>query len=151
MLGYQPPRTRKTPPGAEPPGGRPSLGADTSLEQTSPRGRPPWDQAPPPPCGQTHACENITFATSLRTVKITLRFNYINLFSIFQENTRSGITVVKGASKETKYHLVLIAKDMNQETPNTQVHKINSLNQRSNVAFKSNTQVEFKSETYLHL
>ena len=23
-----------------------------------------------PPCGQTHACKNITFATSLRTVKI---------------------------------------------------------------------------------
>ena len=27
-------------------------------------------QTPPPPCGQTDACKNITFATSLRTVKI---------------------------------------------------------------------------------
>ena len=27
-------------------------------------------QTPPPPCGQTHACKNITFTTSLRTVKI---------------------------------------------------------------------------------
>ena len=25
-------------------------------------------QTPPPPCGQTDACKNITFATSLRTV-----------------------------------------------------------------------------------
>ena len=29
-------------------------------------------QTPPPPCGQTHVCKNITFATSLRTV---IRFN----------------------------------------------------------------------------
>ena len=28
-------------------------------------------QTPPPPCGQTHACKNITFATSLRTVNIS--------------------------------------------------------------------------------
>ena len=28
-----------------------------------------WDTTPPsPPCGQTHTCKNITFATSLRTV-----------------------------------------------------------------------------------
>ena len=25
-------------------------------------------EIPPPPCGQTHSCKNITFATSLRTV-----------------------------------------------------------------------------------
>ena len=49
-------------------------------DTTTPPGRhpppswrqPPPDQAPPgsrhPPCGQTHACKNITFATSLRTV-----------------------------------------------------------------------------------
>ena len=30
-----------------------------------------WDRHPPP-CGQTHACKNITFATSLRTVNMTL-------------------------------------------------------------------------------
>ena len=30
-------------------------------------------QTPPPPCGQTDACKNITFATSLQTViKMTL-------------------------------------------------------------------------------
>ena len=28
-------------------------------------------QTPPPPCGQTDACKNITFATSLRTVTST--------------------------------------------------------------------------------
>ena len=27
-------------------------------------------QVLPPPCGQTHSCKNITFATSLRTVII---------------------------------------------------------------------------------
>ena len=27
-----------------------------------------WSLTPPPPCGQTHACKNITFATSMRTV-----------------------------------------------------------------------------------
>ena len=31
-------------------------------------------QTPPPPCGQTHACKNITFATSLRTVKSACSF-----------------------------------------------------------------------------
>ena len=28
---------------------------------------------PTPPCGQTHTCKNITFATSLRTVKINIK------------------------------------------------------------------------------
>ena len=28
-----------------------------------------------PPCGQTHACKNITFATSLRTVMIRMKAN----------------------------------------------------------------------------
>ena len=32
--------------------------------------QPVLRQTPPPPCGQTDACKNITFATSLRTVKI---------------------------------------------------------------------------------
>ena len=31
------------------------------------------DQVLPPPCGQTHACQNITFATSLRTVKMSIQ------------------------------------------------------------------------------
>ena len=31
-------------------------------------------QTPPPPCGQTDACKNITFATLLRTVKTALTF-----------------------------------------------------------------------------
>ena len=31
-------------------------------------------QTPPPPCGQTDACKNITFATSLRMVKTALTF-----------------------------------------------------------------------------
>ena len=59
-----PPRTRQTiPPQAEPP------------DQAPPRTRhPPGSRHPPPPGagnhprGQTYACENITFATSLRTV-----------------------------------------------------------------------------------
>ena len=34
----------------------------------------PSPSPPPPPCGQTHACKNKTFATSLRTVKIGLKF-----------------------------------------------------------------------------
>ena len=80
------------PPGADPqnqasPWAAP-LGPGTPPEQT-PHGTrhcPPWDQAPPrdqaprpeggtplrsrhPSCGQTHTCKNITFATSLRTVR----------------------------------------------------------------------------------
>ena len=31
-----------------------------------------WGRHPLPPCGQTDACKNITFATSLRTVKIAI-------------------------------------------------------------------------------
>ena len=59
--------TTTTPPGADPPG------------PGTPGSRPPQEQTAPgtrhlpgpgtPPGGQTHACENITFATSLRTVK----------------------------------------------------------------------------------
>ena len=43
----------------------------------------------PPPCGQTHACKNITFATSLRTVKmfLVLQVNscvkYFDKFPVF--------------------------------------------------------------------
>ena len=51
MLGYQP-QGQTTP----------FLGAGTYR-----------DQAPHRPCGQTHACKNITFATSLRTVKIKIK------------------------------------------------------------------------------
>ena len=37
-------------------------------------------QTPPPPCGQTDACKNITFATSLRTVNMSRKCeNYINV------------------------------------------------------------------------
>ena len=61
-------------------------GIPTPRDQAPPRTKPPnhpQDQTPrtrtppgpgthlrdqAPPCGQTHACENITFATSLRTV-----------------------------------------------------------------------------------
>ena len=42
-----------------------------------PKGVPAWGvylprYTPPPPCGQTDRCKNITFATSLRTVIILL-------------------------------------------------------------------------------
>ena len=82
ILGYQPPTPRSRHlPGPDPPG------ADTLLDQT------PWEQTPPQadtpqsrhppsrhpqadtpqsryPPEQTPPCENITFATSLRTVKM---------------------------------------------------------------------------------
>ena len=61
----QPPHPRsRHPPGAGPPW-RPAARH---------AGIPPARHAgipPPPPRGQTHACKNITFATSLRTVNIT--------------------------------------------------------------------------------
>ena len=90
-----PPGTRHTPPGPgtppdqAPPWDQAPPQDQTPWDQAPPRSRPPWDQAPPgsrppqdqapapqtrhppgsrPPCGQTRACENITFATSLRTV-----------------------------------------------------------------------------------
>ena len=54
----------QTPPGlGTPPQSRHPLPRD----QTPPEPGTPWEQAPPL-CGQTDACENITFATSLRTV-----------------------------------------------------------------------------------
>ena len=62
----------------------PLHGPGTPLDQAPPRSRPPGpgtpleadtprDQAPSrsrPPCGQTDTCKNITFATSLGTVKM---------------------------------------------------------------------------------
>ena len=54
MLGYQPPPRTRHPPGADP------------LDQAhTPR------PGTHPPCGQPHACENITFAASLWTVKVS--------------------------------------------------------------------------------
>ena len=48
----------------------------TPQDQASPQSRYPPDQAPPPsPRGQTHACENITFAASLRTVIIAKEYS----------------------------------------------------------------------------
>ena len=41
-----------------------------------PQEQTPLDQAPTPLCGQTHACKNITFATSLRTVKMRLTYHF---------------------------------------------------------------------------
>ena len=76
----RPPSSRHPPSGSRPPMSRHPLGADTPLppweqtpqEQTHPPGsRQPSRSTPPRsrlPCGQTHACKNITFATSLRTV-----------------------------------------------------------------------------------
>ena len=77
MLGYQPPPTR-CPPGADPSQTRhplQDLTCNACWDST-----PPWRPAArhagitperhaglPPPCGQTHTCKNITFATSLRT------------------------------------------------------------------------------------
>ena len=66
----------QAPPSRHPPEQTPPR-ADTSWEQTPPRSRHPPEQTLPrgvgTPCGQTDACENITFATSLRTVKVRKR------------------------------------------------------------------------------
>ena len=62
ILGYKPPTGPGTPPTRHPQTRSPP--SDQALPQT----RHPRDHAPP--CGQTHTCENITFATSLRTVNI---------------------------------------------------------------------------------
>ena len=90
MLGYpqeQTPRTRHPPSSLH--GTRHPPGADPlpRTRHPPPRADPPWDQALSPPgsrhppgpgtpprsrhpsCGQTHTCKNITFATSLRTVR----------------------------------------------------------------------------------
>ena len=49
---------------------------------SAPRGAiPACTEADPPPCGQTHTCKNITFATSLRTVKIELLVNHVKNIS----------------------------------------------------------------------
>ena len=60
-------------PGGYLPGGVPGLGCTWSRGCTCPGGYLvlggcTWSGTPP--CGQTHACKNITFATSLRTVII---------------------------------------------------------------------------------
>ena len=62
------------------------LGYQPPLEQAPlPREQTPRDQAAPrsrhSPRGQTHACENITFETSLRTVKIIV--NISELLNVF--------------------------------------------------------------------
>ena len=69
--------TNPPPPGQTPPGSRhTTLGPGPPRSRYSPLGpdHPPQDQTPP--CGQTHACENITFATSLRSVKIAFAFAF---------------------------------------------------------------------------
>ena len=63
-----------TPRSRHPPGTRPDTpaGSRHPPEQTPPEQTPPPGTRPDPPCGQTDACKNITFATSLRTVKISV-------------------------------------------------------------------------------
>ena len=72
MLGYQPPGTRPPPPDQAPP---------TPQDQAPPMSGPPRPGTPfpppPPPRGQTHACEKITFATSLWMVKILKKWKKI--------------------------------------------------------------------------
>ena len=50
-------------------GGTWSRGMGVSSWGVCSSGGVPGQLLPPPPCGQTDACKNITFATSLRTVK----------------------------------------------------------------------------------
>ena len=59
---------------------RHSLVADLSAADTPTGPGTPWEQTPPRPdtplpCGPTHTCKNITFATSLRTVNILCEDN----------------------------------------------------------------------------
>ena len=73
MLGYQlPPPQEQAPPNPGP----------GTLQEQAP---PPREQTPPPPCAQTHTRKDITFATSLRTVKngtnqlFSFRISFSNL------------------------------------------------------------------------
>ena len=88
MLGYQPPpdqtpppeqtppRTRHCPPGPDTPQTRHTPGPDTPQDQTPSGTRHPLEQTLPgtrhTPTLDRHACENIAFATSFRTVTMVL-------------------------------------------------------------------------------
>ena len=76
-----PPRSRHTHTQSRHPGCRHPLGADTPQEQT-------------PPCGQTHACKNIIFATSLRTVMMQNYSQHRHDVDILQIKACSEMTCI---------------------------------------------------------
>ena len=49
----------------------------------------------PPPCGQIHTCKNITFATSLRTVKRFHSYRNVNhrKYRMYKKNCRSTLYI----------------------------------------------------------
>ena len=95
-----PPQTRHLPPTRHHPLGADPHWSGHPLDQVPHLGTDPrhckacwdttcntcWDSTPRPPCGQTHTCKNITFATSLRTVKIRLIMSVLTVSKTFSRS-----------------------------------------------------------------